>query len=130
MKDIDKVALHKWVTFELKFFINIIILTFNVLWFRNKIINIKKPSAKFVKNDNDKDSLLSLTSSEDNDEMMIEGGLDQEKMYISSDSDTEQEYEKTPRSNKAWIQNESTKLPIKLPDGKIKQVVNHSESND
>lgn len=78
----------------------------------------------------DKDSLSSLTSSsEEDDEMIMEGKLDQEKMYISSDSDTEQEYEKTPRSNKAWIQNESTKLPIKLPDGKIKQVVNHNESN-
>ena len=74
-----------------------------------------------MKNDNDKDSLPSLTSEEDGDEMMTEGESDQERMYISSDSDTEQEYEKTPRSNKAWIQKEPTMLPIKLPDGKIKQ---------
>ncbi|RIA93574.1 nucleolar complex-associated protein [Glomus cerebriforme] len=97
LKNIDKVAIH-----------------------RNKFINIKKPSLKPVRNN--KDSLPSLTSSEeDDDEMIMEGELDREKMYISSNSDTEQEYEKIPRSNKAWIQKEQTKLPIKLPDGKIKQ---------
>jgi hypothetical protein len=63
---------------------------------------------------NDKDSLSSLTTSSEDE-------LDQEKMYISSNSDTEQEYEKIPRSNKVWIQKEQTKLPIKFPDGKIKQ---------
>ncbi|CAG8504507.1 154_t:CDS:2 [Scutellospora calospora] len=35
-------------------------------------------------------------------------------------------YEKTPRSNKAWIFKGPTKLPIKLPDGKIK----HQEPDD
>ncbi|CAG8474317.1 4812_t:CDS:10 [Funneliformis caledonium] len=101
LKDIDKVALHK-----------------------NEIINIKKSSVKAVKNDKtDQDSLPSLTSSDEegDDEMIIVGDLNQEKMYISSDSDIEQEYERTPRLNKSWIHKESTKLPIKLPDGKIKQ---------
>ncbi|GBC01545.1 hypothetical protein RclHR1_04220013 [Rhizophagus clarus] len=78
---------------------------------RSKTANIKKPPVKSMKND--KDSSSSLTTSEDES--------DQEKMHISSNSDTEQEYEKIPRSNKAWIQKEQTKLPIKFPDGKIKQ---------
>ncbi|RHZ68806.1 hypothetical protein Glove_293g11 [Diversispora epigaea] len=38
------------------------------------------------------------------------------------DSDEEQEYEKIPRWNKDWITQKFTKLPIKLPDGKIKQL--------
>ncbi|CAB4424732.1 unnamed protein product [Rhizophagus irregularis] len=79
---------------------------------KTKTVNIKKPPVKSIKND--KESISSSTTSSEDE-------LDQEKMYISSNSDTEQEYEKIPRSNKAWIQKEQTKLPIKFPDGKIKQ---------
>ncbi|CAG8507937.1 5954_t:CDS:10 [Dentiscutata erythropus] len=48
----------------------------------------------------------------------------------SEDSDTEQIYEKTPRSNKSWIPKEPTKLPIKLPDGKIKHQETNNDSNN
>ncbi|CAG8597865.1 20334_t:CDS:10 [Gigaspora margarita] len=44
--------------------------------------------------------------------------------------DTEQIYEKTPRSNKSWILKEPTKLPIKLPNGKIRHQDPINDSNN
>ncbi|RIB16573.1 nucleolar complex-associated protein [Gigaspora rosea] len=46
--------------------------------------------------------------------------------------DTEQIYEKTPRSNKSWILKEPTKLPIKFPNGKIRhqEPINDSDNEN
>lgn len=44
-----------------------------------------------------------------------------ENKHFILDSDEEQVYEKTPRRNKEWMTQKLMKLPIKLPDGRIKQ---------
>ena len=63
----------------------------------------------------------------------VEDGSDSEDERIV-DSDEEQDYEQAPRKAEGWSEKGSTRLPIKLADGRIKEVednrVRPSEKKD
>ncbi|KAI1316657.1 hypothetical protein EDD11_009692 [Mortierella claussenii] len=76
--------------------------------------------------DMDDDSGDEVLSGEESD--MVEGhyeSYDEEEEddeQMSADSDEEQDYEQAPRRPEGWSEKGSTRLPIKLADGRIKEV--------
>lgn len=58
---------------------------------------------------------------DDSDEPLSSEESDVDQDY-DSDSDEEQDYEQAPRQAEGWSEKGSTRLPIKLADGRIKEV--------
>ncbi|KAG0047182.1 hypothetical protein BGZ83_007730 [Gryganskiella cystojenkinii] len=63
---------------------------------------------------------MDIDMDDDSDEPMSSEESDIDQEY--SDSDEEQNYEQAPRKAEGWLEKGSTRLPIKLADGRIKEV--------
>ncbi|CAG8518114.1 3139_t:CDS:10 [Diversispora eburnea] len=106
----------------------------------HKSFKVKKSnnSSKSIKKTNAKNNSKKNKKNETTTRPIVDNNFDDDDVELSEEGieffknncqyteflkniNSEQEYERKPRRNKDWITQKFTKLPIKLPDGKIKQ---------